>query len=53
MRTDENFRGFQGLSDLTKKLVVMKKYEMYPLLLHRLVTLALISPVNVERVFLQ
>ncbi|XP_022883585.1 uncharacterized protein LOC111400400 [Olea europaea var. sylvestris] len=53
MRTHKDFEGLQGLSDLTKTLVVTKKHEVYPLV-YRLVTLALIllvATATVERVF--
>ncbi|XP_052171575.1 uncharacterized protein LOC127787555 [Diospyros lotus] len=53
MHTHKNFEGLQGLSDLARKLVAMKKNDVYPLV-YKLVTLALILPVataTVERVF--
>ena len=51
--TDKNFEELRGLSDLAKKLVAMKKIDVYSLV-YRLVTLALIVHVAtaiVEKVF--
>lgn len=53
MNMDENFEGLRGLNDLVKKLFVMKKNEVYPLL-YRLVTWVLSLPIaaaTVERLF--